>query len=513
LALRLSPPALASVAPALLGVLAAAALLFPSPADAAQRFAVIAGNDVGAPGRPHLWYAERDAERFRDTMLELGDFEPDHIVLLKGKGRDALLAALERVERHVVEEKAKGEPTLLVIYYSGHAGPRGLELGADRVSFEEIREATVRSSAAARVVIVDACEAGALTQVKGAQAANVDFALPEHEVQGTAFVASTAVGEVAQESARLQGSFFTHHLDVALRGAGDIDGDGHVTLVEAFQYTAGRTVSATAGTATGPQHPTYDFRMSGRGDVVLAELRRAQARLRVPPDPGATYVLSGPRGLVAEVPGSESGLSLAVPAGRYEVERRSRQGRAQTDVEVSVGEDVTLPQLTPTRYEVARTKGGPLPTEWFAGFGAGSFGMPGAGVAPAARVGFRREVGPLALRAHVDFSIQDANDHGLSYTASRTGVAAAGMLPVFGARQLLEAGVEVGGGWTTQALQDGRRYDTPDATAGLAFVASRPLGRLRLALDAGAGGRLFNLNGQATLRAYGVATVVLLYGK
>ena len=197
LALGHSPPALASRAPALLGVLAAAALLVPSPGEAAQRFAVIAGNDVGAPGRPHLWYAERDAERFRDTMLELGDFEPDHIVLLKGKGRDALLAALERVERHVVEEKAKGEPTLLVIYYSGHAGPRGLELGADRVSFEEIREATARSSAAARVVIVDACEAGALTQVKGAWAANVDFALPEHEVQGTAFVASTAVGEVA----------------------------------------------------------------------------------------------------------------------------------------------------------------------------------------------------------------------------------------------------------------------------------------------------------------------------
>jgi hypothetical protein len=494
-------------------VAVAVALLVPSLAAAAQRFAVVAGNDIGAAGRPRLWYAERDAEHFRDTLAELGEFDTEHIVLVKGRDRDAFYQALDRVDRHIAKEREKGEATLLVVYFSGHAGPGGIELGNDRIGFQELRDAAAKSSADARVVIVDACEAGALTQVKGTTAMpSVQFALPEREVQGMAFVASTAVGEAAQESARLQGSFFTHHLDVALRGAGDMDGDGRVTLAEAFRYTAARTVLATATTVTGPQHPTYEFRMSGRGDVVLADLRRAQARLRVPADPGAMYVLSGPRGLLAEVPGGDGALSMALPAGRYEVERRGHEGRARTDVFLQAGDDLTLPKLTPTRYEVARAKGGPLSSEWFAGFGVSALGMPGGSAAPSARLGFRREVGPIALRAHGDYSFMNGNDRGMGYTATRAGGAVAGMLPVFGTRNLLEAGVEVGAGWMTQRLSDGRNFGTPDATAGLAIVASRPLGRLRLALDAGVGGRFFNLNAQPVLRPYGVATLVLLYG-
>ncbi|BDG03547.1 caspase family protein [Anaeromyxobacter oryzae] len=495
------------------GALLAAALVSPALAGATERFALVAGNDFGAPGRPRLWYAERDAEQFRDTLVELGAFEADHVVLVKGKGRNAFEEALAAIDRRIAAERARSEATLLVVYFSGHAGPAGIELGPERIPFQELRDVASRSSADAKVVIVDACEAGALTQVKGAVAIpTVQFALPERDVQGTAFVASTAVGEAAQESARLQGSFFTHHLDVALRGAGDADGDGRVTLAEAFRYTAARTVLATSTTASGPQHPTYEFRMSGRGDVVLADLRRAQARLRLPPDPGALYVLTGPRALLAEVPGLDEPLALALPAGRYEVERRGRDGRARAEVDLAAGDDRTLPRLTPTRYELARAKGGPLPSEWFAGFGVATLGMPGAGTAPAARVGFRREVGPIALRTHADLTFQEANDRGLRYTSSRVGAAMAGMLPVIGARNLLEAGVEVGGGWTTQGLRDGRDFSTPDATAGLAVVASRPLGRLRLALDAGAGGRLFNLNGQTALRPYGIGTLVLLYG-
>src|ERR1700687_3453849 len=131
---------------------------------------------------------------------------------------------------------------------------------------------------------VEACDAGTLTQVKGARASPaVSFPLPgDDSVEGVAFVASTAAGESAQESAALGGSFFTHHLEVALRGAGDADGDGRVTLAEAFRYASGQTVSGTFGTQAGPQHPTYALRMSGRGDVVLAGLRGAGAHLILP---------------------------------------------------------------------------------------------------------------------------------------------------------------------------------------------------------------------------------------
>ena len=109
-----------------------------------------------------------------------------------------------------------------MFYYSGHAGSAGLELGSEVLSYADLRALVGGSKADAKVAIVDACESGLLTQVKGATAAPaLDFAVPvDDTVRGTAFIASTAVGESAQESAAIGGSFFTHHLEVGLRGAG-----------------------------------------------------------------------------------------------------------------------------------------------------------------------------------------------------------------------------------------------------------------------------------------------------
>jgi hypothetical protein len=381
------------------------------------------------------------------------------------------------------------------------------------MGYDELKGLVAASVADARVVVVDACEAGALTQVKSARVVpTIDFPLPSDEVEGTAYIASTAIGEAAQESAQLQGSFFTHHLEVAMRGAGDADGDGLVTLAEAFRYTAARTVSATSATSVGPQHPTYDFRMSGRGDVILSDLRRAEAHLRVPADPGSLYVLKGPRGILAEVQAGPAVLRLAVPAGRYDIERRARNGRARGLLDVAVGEDKAVPLLEPTRYEVARTKGGPRAAEAFAGFGGQLVSMPGGGVAPALRAGVRREVGPAGLVLAMDYAFKDVSDHGQRYTYQRVGGEAALLLPIVGSGRLLEGGVMAGYGYATQTWRDHRSFSAGDTTAGLLLRWSLPLGRLRAALDVSAGGRLFELDGKRTLRPAASTSAVLLYG-
>ena len=197
---------------------------------------MVVGNDRGDAGRPRLWYAEKDAERMYRALRELGDFDPNGTVLLQGKRPNDVVAAVHALEPRIQASKAKGERTLLVFYYSGHAASGGLEMGGDRLPFDQLRGLVAASGAETRIAIVDACEAGLLTQVKGASAVPaLAFALPsDDQVSGTAFIASTAVGEQAQESAALGGSFFTHHLEVAMRGAGDADGDGRVTLAEAF---------------------------------------------------------------------------------------------------------------------------------------------------------------------------------------------------------------------------------------------------------------------------------------
>jgi hypothetical protein len=484
----------------------------PGAARAAARFAVVAGQNEGAPGRPRLWFAEKDAERFRRALAELGGFQADRIVAVPTGRADAFRDALAVTEAKVAAARARGEQALLVVYYSGHAGPGGLEFGPGKVSFDELRAMVAASSADTRVVIVDACEAGALTQVKGATPAPIDFALPTSEVKGTAYLASTAVGEAAQESAQLGGSFFTHHLEVAMRGAGDADEDGQVTLSEAFRYTASRTLAATSVTTQGPQHATYDFRMSGRGDVVLADLRRADAHLRVPADPGSLYVLKGP-GSPVEVQAGPAPIRLAMPAGRYAVERRSRNGRARGDLSLAVGADTPLPLLEPTRYEVARSKGGPLATEGFAGMGVSLVSMPSGGVAPAVRAGLRREVGPAGLITTLEYAFADVKDRGQVYGYSRFGGSMALVLPIVGGRRLLEGGAFAGYGWATQTWKaDRRTYTAGDLTGGFALRSSVPIGRLRAALDLDAGLRYFELNGRRAARPAASGSLVVLYG-
>jgi len=99
---------------------------------------------------------------------------------------------------------------------------------------------------------------------------------------GEAILTSSAADEIALESREIGGSFFTHHLVSGLRGAADSSGDGIVTLAEAYQYAFSHTVSATAATVAGTQHPAYDYQLAGQGDLVLSELWRPNSALELP---------------------------------------------------------------------------------------------------------------------------------------------------------------------------------------------------------------------------------------
>ncbi len=489
-------------------------LVAPLQAAAASRFAVVVGSNAGATGRPRLWFAEQDAERFRRTLVELGEFAEDRVVLLRGVGTARVREALAATEARVARARAGGEHPLFLFYFSGHASSGGLELGDERLSFDELRALVAGSSAEAKVAIVDACEAGLLTQVKGATAAPaLDFPLPADEsARGTAFIASTAVGEAAQESAALGGSFFTHNLEIALRGAGDADGDGLVTLSEAFRYTAAQTLAGTVATMGGAQHATYEFKMAGRGDVVLSDLRRADARLMLPRDPGVTFVLRGPMSILAEVAGGEKPITLALPAGRYRVERRAPEGRAAADLSLARGVTEPLPPLAPTRYELARAKGGPKPGLLYAGVGGATLGLANFGVAPELRVGVRKEVGPVGLRVRLDYMGKSVNDAGLRYDLAYFGGAVAAFYPVNASRILVEAGPEVGYGYAFQRLADRRSFGSGVLWAGAAAMVTAPLGPARVGVDAAFGAQGLRLNQHATVRPAASVALLALWG-
>ena len=489
-----------------------AALLVAAPVGAAQRFAVIAGNDEGGQGRVRLWFAERDADRIAEAVRELGDFSEKNVVVLRGKSADDVRAAVEALDARILQAKAAGERTLLLFYYSGHAGASGLELGSSRLRFDELRALINRSPADTRVAVVDACDAGRLTQTKGATFANtVDFALPADQVEGTAFIASSAAGEAAQESSTIGGSFFTHHFELGLRGAADTDGDGQVTLAEAFRYTSVRTTSGTAATEAGPQHPTYDIRMSGRGDVVLADLRRAEATLRLPPDARATFILHGPHNLLAEIPGSAEPLALALPVGHYTVERRAPEGRASAELTLARADVRVLPALSPTRYERARQKGGPAPLVAFAGGGITVAPLAGFGIAPAIRVGIRKELGDLGLRIQAEVARKDVSDQALRYTYWSASGAAALVMPLLDGPVFVEGGLLGGYSFASQELAGGGSRTGAGPIAGGVLQATMRLGRIRLGLDLQGEARFFRLNDAAVVRPGASLSLVALF--
>ena len=66
-----------------------------------------------------------------------------------------------------------------------------------------------------------------------------------------------------------------------LRGAADVSGDGRITLAEAYRYAFDHTVADTASIGS-RQHPGYNYRMAGQGELVLTEVTQPSASLELP---------------------------------------------------------------------------------------------------------------------------------------------------------------------------------------------------------------------------------------
>jgi hypothetical protein len=289
--------------------------------------ALITGNNLGHDSSRKLRYAEEEVLRFSELLKNKGDFEK--VIVLRGASRREIEGGLLQIRKQLDEAKAAGNQTLFVFFYSGHGDNEALEIGSERLPLRDLRAYLEQlNSADVRVAFVDACQSGALTGVKGGKRApgyEVRLADPG-QVRGMAIVTSSTANEFSQESDELQGSYFSHSIMSGLLGAADSSRDGQVTLSEVYQFAFRRTLASTAVSLAGGQHPTYDYRMAGAGDVILTRTRSKDARLAFVRESGATYtIFNGGRGeVIAELPSSSSeDLYLALPAGEYRVVRRT----------------------------------------------------------------------------------------------------------------------------------------------------------------------------------------------
>jgi hypothetical protein len=348
----------------LASALAALLLLAPASASAAvHRYAILVGSNDGDAGEVTLRYAESDATRVGKILRDMGEFQPEDVLTLADVTAEDLRRSLIDLNTRI---RASSDPSMLFVFYSGHADAEAIHLRGTRLDVSELRNLVYGSPATARILVIDACRSGAVTRVKGGHP-GPSFAIDVDEkltAEGVAILTSSAAGEDSQESDQLGASFFTHFFTSGMLGAADSNGDGIVSLSEAFTYASERTLVATAGTMAGPQHPTYRFDLGGHSDLVLTSPGKQGKRFGVLEfHDGGSYLVqkggwSGP--VVAEVATGAGTRHVALLPGDYYVTFRSPDHLRQGKFDVGAGDTtrVNRGEMGEVAYAQLVRKGG-----------------------------------------------------------------------------------------------------------------------------------------------------------
>ena len=309
-------------------------------AGPAQRYALVIGANVGLPTDEPLRFADRDAERVAHVLTDLGDVPPENVVTLRNvdasRVQQSLAALAERIER-----QGGASETLLFTYYSGHADAGALHLSGTTLAFGELLGGLQRMPVDVRVLVVDACQSGELTRLKGAAPAEPFTIVSDGglDSEGIAVITSSSLGEDAQESDRLEGGVFTHHFVAGLMGAADRSADGRVTLNEAHGYARDATIRTTSA-ARFVQHPSFATELRGGADLVLTRVDDPGTAAGLLLSGDGTWWVFDTRGSVVAEALVEGAARLVVPRGDYLV--RWRGGGVIREGAYSVGSGESL---------------------------------------------------------------------------------------------------------------------------------------------------------------------------
>jgi hypothetical protein len=481
----------------LAGLIGAGVVAAPRQA-AATRFALLVGNNEGQNADAHLRFAESDTLRLAELLTRLGGFSTGGTVVLLARTATQLRQSLAEIDARL---RSTPGDHLVLVFYSGHADGQALHLGSSSFPLMELRESVTALPAATRVLILDACQAGVLTRPKGGRSGpgfDIDLGGKGEAPRGLAVLASSTGSELAQESDQLGASVFTHYLRIGLAGLADRNRDGNVSLGEVFDYAADRTLAATLGTTTGPQHPTFRVDLAGRDDLILTHpgspgAGYGQLRLDVP----GWYFVRREDGTIAAEVLSNGSDTLALEAGPYQVTRRERNNLDVAAVSVADG-GATAISRTPS-HAVAFGR--------MVRKGEGPRAAYGLAVATAVRTPLEDLGASLggSLAARTDLSVASFElrlgvgraHQGTPHLSSTTwDLSAAGAVlrmhdaatPWTRASNLSWGlGLQAGVSYMTQLLDDGERHEAWSPFAGPVALAELTLSRrlfLRATLDA-----------------------------
>lgn len=315
-------------------------------ARAPRRLAVVVGANAAPPGRRPLRYSHEDARRVADVLTLVGGFDRADVQVLLDPTPQALLAAVDQTLRAAAAAAAApGRDAVMFFYYSGHADEGVLYPAGRPLPMAALKPRLDDARAKLRIGLIDACRGGGWTGTKGLTPAEpFDVTMPLGlATKGSILIASSSGVENAHESEALRGSFFTHHWNGGLRGAADRDGDGRITVAEAFEHARALTIRDTALVTETPQHPSFHMSMGGRQDFTLVSLDARRSVLVLQQRTGPLELVHLETGLVVlESVRGQAVLRLGLTPGHYLVRRRDSAGIWARQVEIPVDRGTQL---------------------------------------------------------------------------------------------------------------------------------------------------------------------------
>ena len=270
-----------------------AAAVAPSPPPATpsrNAYAVVIG--VGryeAPTIPTLKYAVADAEAVYNVLVGTAGFKKDNVLLLTDRSeRKPTLRNIKYALGTFLARTAQKDDTVIV-YFAGHGAPeidqRGLErdglakylipndadpedLFSTALPMDDLQTIFGRIEAERVVMFLDACYSGAAGgrtfASRRTRASAVDDLFLERltRSRGRAIVTASRPAEVSIELPELGHGIFTYYLTEGLRGAGDLNRDGIVSLQELYEYVEQQVVRKSRAVG-GNQHPVMKGELEG----------------------------------------------------------------------------------------------------------------------------------------------------------------------------------------------------------------------------------------------------------
>jgi hypothetical protein len=258
--------------------------------SSAYRYGFIAGQNRGGSTVSDLHYAENDAKRFATLLQEYAGVAQKDIQLVLHPDSTVLDTELEAFIARIAATPDP-EHALLFFFYSGHADGDGLLLDSTHMAFSTLHSRLSNAAAGIRLVILDACQSGAIMAFKGGKRAEPFFMETQQKTRGEVWIASSSANERAQESETLKGSLFSFHLFNGLRGSADVSNDNKVTVAEAYQYAYRKTLETSMLTSGIVQHPVYRFNITGEGDIVLTDLSERRGGILVDGSCSGTFLI------------------------------------------------------------------------------------------------------------------------------------------------------------------------------------------------------------------------------